>query len=77
MTSTGSSGEESFVNKGHGSRVVSGFERLWRGGQMCDTVLLAEGKPFHVHRSYLAACSLYFHAMFTEDFQESKQKQVT
>lgn len=69
MASTGSSGEEQFVSNEHGQRVVLGFERLWQCGQMCDTVLLAEGKPFHVHRSFLASCSLYFHAMFTEDFQ--------
>lgn len=43
---------------------------------MWDTVLVAEEQKFHVHRGYLAACSHYFYAMFTENFKESKQSAV-
>ena len=76
MSSTSTSGEECYTSTQHGTKVVGGFERLWREGLMCDTTLVAESKSFKVHRSYLAACSHYFHAMFTEGFRESEQNQV-
>jgi len=44
---------------------------------MCDTQLLVQGQSFNVHRAYLAACSQYFYSMFTKDFQEKSQNQVT
>lgn len=76
MASTSTSGEECYTSTQHGTKVVGGFERLWRESLMCDTTLVAESKSFKVHRSYLAACSHYFHAMFTEGFRESEQNQV-
>ena len=46
-------------------------------GQLCDVILETEcGNQILVHRNVLAACSLYFKAMFVNKLAESNQKVV-
>ncbi|NEU35286.1 BTB/POZ domain-containing protein, partial [bacterium LRH843] len=42
---------------------------------LCDVRLVAESVEVQAHKMVLAACSPYFHAMFTS-FEESKQERI-
>ena len=42
---------------------------------MCDVTLVVNGNEFPAHKTTLACCSPYFHAMFT-CFEESKQHTI-
>ncbi|KAK3735752.1 hypothetical protein QZH41_000625 [Actinostola sp. cb2023] len=45
--------------------------------QLCDVVLVVGERRIPAHRLVLAACSSYFHAMFTSELLESRQREVT
>uniref|UniRef100_A0A1I7ZLE3 BTB domain-containing protein n=1 Tax=Steinernema glaseri TaxID=37863 RepID=A0A1I7ZLE3_9BILA len=45
-------------------------------GQLCDVVLVAENQKFSAHRLVLAASVPFFHAMFTTDMSEMRQKEI-
>lgn len=58
------------------------MEELWRRKLLCDVIIEVEKEHFHVHRSVLAATSVYFQTMFTEKWLENwdaiiKLKQTT
>ncbi|CAH8563803.1 unnamed protein product [Schistosoma turkestanicum] len=59
---------------------VSSFEamnRFRKNKELCDVVLLVDGREIYTHRVVLAACSAYFRAMFTGELAESRQTEVT
>ncbi|XP_017596107.1 PREDICTED: kelch-like protein 2 isoform X2 [Corvus brachyrhynchos] len=43
---------------------------------LCDVTIVAEDMEIAAHRVVLAACSPYFHAMFTGEMSESRAKKV-
>ncbi|XP_073088726.1 kelch-like protein 2 isoform X2 [Manis javanica] len=43
---------------------------------LCDVTIVAEDMEISAHRVVLAACSPYFHAMFTGEMSESRAKKV-
>lgn len=45
--------------------------------QLCDVVLVVGERRIMAHRLVLAASSPYFHAMFTSELLESRQREVT
>ena len=45
-------------------------------GELCDVVLLAADHRISAHRLVLASCSPYFHAMFTSELIESRQREI-
>lgn len=46
-------------------------------GQLCDVVIRVGGLNLHAHKTILAACSPYFHAMFSGELRESRDGEVT
>ncbi|CAH8291953.1 unnamed protein product [Heterobilharzia americana] len=58
---------------------ISSFEamnRFRKNKELCDVVLLVDGREIYTHRVVLAACSAYFRAMFTGELAESRQTEV-
>ncbi|XP_013777569.1 kelch-like protein 18 [Limulus polyphemus] len=53
------------------------IEDIRRQGKLCDVTLKVDDQAFTGHRIILAATIPYFHAMFTHDMMESKQKEIT
>uniref|UniRef100_A0A1B6DBJ8 Kelch-like protein diablo n=1 Tax=Clastoptera arizonana TaxID=38151 RepID=A0A1B6DBJ8_9HEMI len=53
------------------------MEEIRRQGKLCDVTLKVEDQLFSGHRIVLASTIPYFHAMFTHDMVESKQKEIT
>ncbi|XP_064930220.1 kelch-like protein 30 isoform X3 [Columba livia] len=60
-----------FCLPSHAQGVLEGLQRLRANPKLADVTLLAGGREFPCHRSVLALCSHYFHAMFSGDFAES------
>ena len=60
----------------HAAKILKYFNKLRRKGQLCDVVLNVQDKKFYCHRGILAACSPYFHAMFTEDTLGDDQEEI-
>ena len=50
------------------------FSKPWK---LSDVILLVEEEKFHVHRVVLALSSPVFEKMFSSEFQEKDQKEVT
>ncbi|KAG1714379.1 Kelch-like protein 18 [Nymphon striatum] len=53
------------------------MEEIRRQGKLCDVTLKVDDQRFTAHRIVLAATIPYFHAMFTHDMVECKQKEIT
>ncbi|XP_040273636.1 LOW QUALITY PROTEIN: zinc finger and BTB domain-containing protein 7A [Bufo bufo] len=49
----------------HSSDVLCALNGQRQRGELCDVLLLCQGRDFPAHRSVLAACSLYFRQLFT------------
>ena len=60
----------------HPKNLLESLNLLRCRQELCDVVLEVGSKRIYAHRVVLAACSPYFHAMFTGELQESKQTEV-
>lgn len=60
----------------HAGNLLESMNELRCRQELCDVVLEVGSKRIPAHRVILAACSPYFHAMFTGELQESKQTEV-
>ncbi|XP_078582016.1 kelch repeat and BTB domain-containing protein 2-like [Branchiostoma floridae x Branchiostoma japonicum] len=60
----------------HASKLLVYFQRMRKSGQLIDMLLEVEEQVFPCHRAVLAACSSYFHAMFTCGLSETRQRTV-
>ncbi|KAI8492490.1 hypothetical protein Bbelb_299430 [Branchiostoma belcheri] len=60
----------------HASKLLGYFQRMRKSGQLIDMLLEVEDELFPCHRAVLAACSRYFHTMFTCGLQETRQRTV-
>ncbi|XP_078697754.1 kelch repeat and BTB domain-containing protein 8-like [Branchiostoma floridae x Branchiostoma belcheri] len=63
-------------NSDHFSTSFAWFRTMRDEQKLVDVVLNVNGKDFHCHRAVLAACSPYFHAMFTGNLSESRQEKI-
>ncbi|XP_078398287.1 kelch-like protein 2 isoform X2 [Cetorhinus maximus] len=64
------------VNPRHMKKAFKVMNELRSQNLLCDVTLVAEDTEIPAHRVVLAACSPYFHAMFTGEMSESKAKRV-
>ncbi|KAL4658941.1 zinc finger and BTB domain-containing protein 7A-like [Arapaima gigas] len=57
----------------HSTDVLCGLNEQRLSGQLCDVLLVAQGREFPAHRSVLASCSAYFHKLFTSGAAADRQ----
>ena len=60
----------------HGDALLERMESLKATRLLCDVVLRAEERTFHVHRVVMASCSDYFRSMFTGGMRETAQQEI-
>ncbi|KAL1115636.1 hypothetical protein AAG570_005926 [Ranatra chinensis] len=64
-----------YRNHQHTLRAFDVFNMMRKQHLLCDVRLIAENVEIAAHKMVLAACSPYFHAMFTS-FEESRQERI-
>uniref|UniRef100_A0A8C8YRK2 Kelch like family member 2 n=1 Tax=Prolemur simus TaxID=1328070 RepID=A0A8C8YRK2_PROSS len=64
------------VNPWHMKKAFKVMNELRSQNLLCDVTIVAEDVEIAAHRVVLAACSPYFHAMFTGEMSESRAKRV-
>ncbi|XP_044523613.1 kelch-like protein 30 [Gracilinanus agilis] len=65
-----------FCLPSHAQDVLDGLRALRAHPKLADVTLRVGSRAFRCHRSLLALCSPYFHAMFAGDFSEGLAAQV-
>lgn len=63
-------------NKHHAKTLTASLCNLRECGSLCDITLVSNDTKIKAHRVVLAACSEYFHSMFTNGFCETKLQEV-
>jgi hypothetical protein len=61
----GPGGDRQIFTDSHAKSILTTMNALRKAHTLCDVVLKVEEQEFPAHRIVLAACSDYFHAMFT------------
>lgn len=61
----------------HSQEAFEAMKHMRLNAQLCDVILVVGERRIIAHRLVLAACSPYFHAMFTSELLESRQREVT
>lgn len=64
-----------YRNQVHTQRAFEVLNEMRKQHLLCDVRLVAETVEISAHKMVLAACSSYFHAMFTS-FEESRQERI-
>ncbi|XP_029427173.1 kelch-like protein 2 isoform X3 [Rhinatrema bivittatum] len=64
------------VNPRHAKKAFRVMNELRSRSLLCDVTIVAEDVEIEAHKVVLAACSPYFHAMFTGEMSESRAKRV-
>ncbi|KAK2145514.1 hypothetical protein LSH36_677g04047 [Paralvinella palmiformis] len=59
------------------AHVLSEMHRFYQDKRLCDIILVVESARFRCHRLVLAASSLYFERMFSNDMSESRASEIT
>lgn len=65
-----------YTSDKHPRHLLETLNVLRKRRELCDVVLIVGSKKIYAHRIVLSACSPYFHAMFTGELQESRQREV-
>lgn len=66
-----------YTSERHPRHSLEAMNSLRKNRELCDVVLLVDGREIYTHRVVLAACSAYFRAMFTGELAESRQTEIT
>ncbi|XP_056417211.1 kelch-like protein 2 isoform X3 [Hyla sarda] len=64
------------MNPRHTRKAFKVMNELRSQNLLCDVTIVAEDVEITAHKVVLAACSPYFHAMFTGEMSESRAKRV-
>ena len=62
--------EMEYIEREHPRKAFECLEKLWQKEELCDAILIANGKELKAHRVVLASCSQYFESMFIGEFAE-------
>ena len=70
--------ERQFVHapKGHFMDAFRTLASLYHHGELCDVILVADGREFTAHKIVLVACCPYFTAMFRSGMTETQENRV-
>ncbi|XP_070613360.1 kelch-like protein 2 isoform X1 [Erythrolamprus reginae] len=68
--------DDDTVDPWHTNKAFKVLNELRSQNLLCDVTIVAEDMEIAAHRIVLAACSPYFHAMFTGEMSESQAKKV-
>lgn len=60
----------------HPRLLLESLNVLRKRRELCDVLLIVGSRKLWAHRAVLSACSPYFHAMFTGELQESRQREI-
>ncbi|CAH8594057.1 unnamed protein product [Dicrocoelium dendriticum] len=77
VTSHAPSSRLIYASERHPQQSLESMNCLRKNRELCDVVLLVDGREIFTHRVVLAACSAYFRAMFTGELAESRQTEIT
>lgn len=65
-----------YISVKHPKHILETLNVLRKRRELCDVNLIVGCRKIWAHRAVLSACSPYFHAMFTGELQESRQREV-
>ena len=60
----------------HPRQLLESLNVLRKRRELCDVLLIVGSRKLWAHRAVLSACSPYFHAMFTGQLEESRQREI-
>lgn len=65
-----------YTSDKHPPHILESMNLLRKRRELCDVLLVVGSRKIWAHRVVMSACSPYFHAMFTGELQESRQREV-
>ena len=65
-----------YEDESRSSQVLNEMHRFYQDQRLCDIILHIENAQFKCHRLVLAASSLYFERMFSNDMSEARAEEI-
>ena len=69
--------QTTYEDTGRSAQALREMHRFYRDERLCDVVIRGDGARFPCHRLVLAATSLYFERMFSNDMSEARSTEIT
>lgn len=76
LTEMSQDGSMRFTIPRYPEEALAAMHFFRQNGALCDIILLVAGQRIEAHKIVLAACSLYFQAMFTRGMREASLSEV-
>ena len=69
--------QTTYEDTGRSAHSLREMHRFYRDERLCDVVIRGDDARFPCHRVVLAASSLYFESMFSNDMSEARSTEIT